>query len=233
VARSAAQAKDAGPVLLSIGQVLAKLTPDYPDLTPSKLRFLEEQGLVSPSRTPSGYRKFSAEDLERLRLVLTMQRDHYLPLKVIRDYLADLDAGLTPLLPGGHPAPARPNMLSTSRKYTREDLLREAGASPQLLTDAVSASLIQAAEVFGEDALQVLKALVDLKQRGIEPRHLRTVRAAVERELGLIESAVAPIARRRDASSRAKTADTAQDIARQLDVVRANLLRAGLDRLLP
>ena len=233
MARSTAQAKNAGPVLLSIGQVLAKLTPDYPDLTPSKLRFLEEQGLVSPSRTPCGYRKFSAEDLERLKLVLAMQRDHYLPLKVIRDYLADLDAGLTPLLPGGQPAPARPNMLSTSRKYTREDLLREAGASTQLLTDAVSASLIQAADVFGDDALQVLKALVDLKQRGIEPRHLRTIRAAVERELGLIESAVAPIARRRDASSRAKTADTAQDIARQLDVVRANLLRAGLDRLLP
>ncbi|WP_022880617.1 transcriptional regulator FtsR [Gryllotalpicola ginsengisoli] len=233
MARSTAQAKDAGPVLLSIGQVLAKLTPDFPDLTPSKLRFLEEQGLVSPSRTPSGYRKFSPKDLERVQLVLTMQRDHYLPLKVIRDHLADLDAGLSPMLPGGKVAPARPSMLATSRKYTRDDLLREAGASTQLLTDAVSASLIQASDVYGEDALQVLRALVDLQQRGIEPRHLRTVRAAVERELGLIESAIAPIARRRDASSRAKAADTAQDISRQLDIVRANMLRAGLDRLLP
>ncbi|HEY0249149.1 MAG TPA: MerR family transcriptional regulator [Gryllotalpicola sp.] len=228
--RSAAQAKDAGPVLLSIGQVLAKLTPEFPELTPSKLRFLEEQGLVSPSRTPSGYRKFSPDDLERLKLVLAMQRDHYLPLKVIREHLADLDAGLSPLAPGG---PGRPNMLSTGRRYTREELLREAGANAQLLRDAVSASLIQAAEVFDEGALQVLTALVDLGERGIEPRHLRTVRAAVERELGLIESAIAPIARRRDTSSRAKTVDTAQDIARQLDVVRGSLLRAGLDRLLP
>jgi DNA-binding transcriptional MerR regulator len=230
VARSAAQAKDAGPVLLSIGQVLAKLTPEFPELTPSKLRFLEEQGLVSPSRTPSGYRKFSAADLERLKLVLGMQRDHYLPLKVIRDHLAELDAGIAPLMAGG---PGLPTMLSTGRKHTREELMRESGASAQLLSDAVSASLIPAAEVFDEEALRVLSELVELGRRGIEPRHLRTVRAAVERELGLIESAVAPIAHRRDASGRAKTADTAQEIARHLDVVRASLLRTGLDRVLP
>lgn len=148
MARSAAQAKSAGPVLLSIGQVLAKLTPEHPELTPSKLRFLEEQGLVSPARTPSGYRKFSAEDVERLKLVLSMQRDHYLPLKVIRDYLADLDAGLSPMPPGGSGGvagagrPARPNMLSTARRFTRDELLRESGASAQLLADAVSASLM-------------------------------------------------------------------------------------------
>jgi len=231
VVRRAAQAKDAGPVLLSIGQVLAKLTPEFPELTPSKLRFLEEQGLVSPSRTPSGYRKFSATDLERLKLVLGMQRDHYMPLKVIREYLADLDAGLSPILPGA--GPALPNMLSTRRKYTRDELLRESGALPQLLSEAVSASLLPAAELFDEDALRMLSALVELGRRGIEPRHLRTVRAAIERELGLIESAVAPLAHRRDASGRAKTADTAQEIARQLDVIRGSLLRAGLDRLLP
>ncbi|GAA4194290.1 MerR family transcriptional regulator [Gryllotalpicola kribbensis] len=236
MARSAAQAKDAGPVLLSIGQVLAKLTPEHPELTPSKLRFLEEQGLVSPARTPSGYRKFSPEDVERLKLVLSMQRDHYLPLKVIRDHLADLDAGLSPMLPGGVAAggrPARPHMLSTGRRFTRDELLRESGATSQLLSDAVSASLIQASEVFGEDALQVLTALVELAKRGIEPRHVRAVRAGVERELGLIESAIAPLAHRRDASGRAKTADTAQEIARQLDAVRRTLLQAGLDRLTP
>jgi len=230
VARSAAQATEAGPVLLSIGQVLAKLTPEFPELTPSKLRFLEEQGLVAPSRTPSGYRKFSASDLERLKLVLGMQRDHYLPLKVIRDHLADIDAGATPLIAGG---PALPNMLSTGRRHTRDELLRESGASAQLLSDAVSASLLPATDVFDEEALRVLTALAELGRRGIEPRHLRAVRAAVERELGLIESAVAPIAHRRDASGRAKTADTAQEIARQLDVVRSSLLRTGLDRVLP
>ena len=230
MARSAAQAKDAGPVLLSIGQVLAKLTPEFPELTPSKLRFLEEQGLVAPSRTPSGYRKFSPDDLERLRFVLGMQRDHYLPLKVIREHLAERDAGLSPLLAGG---PALPSMLSTGRKHTREDLLRESGATPQLLNEAVSAALIPASEVFDEEALRVLTALAELGRRGIEPRHLRTVRAAVERELGLIESAVSPLVHRRDASGRAKTVDTAQELARHLDVVRTSLFRTGLDRLLP
>ena len=78
--------------LLSIGQVLAKLNPEFPDLTPSKLRFLEERQLVAPARTESGYRKFSVTDMDRLRFVLTMQRDHYLPLKVIRGYLAEMDA---------------------------------------------------------------------------------------------------------------------------------------------
>ena len=79
--------------LLSIGQVLARLSPEFPSLTSSKLRFLEVQGIVTPLRTESGYRKFSQDDLERLRLALTLQRDHYLPLSVIRDYLEDVDAG--------------------------------------------------------------------------------------------------------------------------------------------
>src|SRR6478736_10143361 len=76
--------------LLSIGQVLARLSPEFPSLTSSKLRFLEVQGIVTPLRTESGYRKFSQNDLERLRLALTLQRDHYLPLGVIREYLEDI-----------------------------------------------------------------------------------------------------------------------------------------------
>src|SRR5690606_3675179 len=139
-----------GGSLLSIGQVLAKLNPEFPDLTPSKLRFLEERQLVSPARTDSGYRKFSPADLERLRFVLTMQRDHYLPLKVIRGYLDEMDAGRTPELPKG---PPRPSMLSSERRFTREELIREAGAHAMLLGDAVSASLILASDVYGEDSL--------------------------------------------------------------------------------
>ncbi|WP_298227448.1 MerR family transcriptional regulator [Gryllotalpicola sp.] len=229
MARVTGQARPAQS-LLSIGQVLAKLTPEFADLSPSKLRFLEEQGLVSPSRTPSGYRKYAPGDLERLRLILTMQRDRYLPLKVIGDYLADLDRGLSPLLPG-QAGPSVPGILATGRRFTREDLVREAGATPQLLSDAVTALLIPAADVFGEDALHVLASLVDLQSRGIEPRHLRALRAAVEREAGLIESAVAPLVRRRDAASRAKAAEAAHDIARSLDVVRSQLLRAAVERL--
>ncbi len=230
-ARSAAtsprSAASAG--LLSIGQVLAKLSPEFPDLSPSKLRFLEERQLVTPARTESGYRKFSAADVDRLRFVLTMQREHYLPLKVIKSYLDDIEAGRTPSLPAGGAVPA--SILTTERRFTRAELVRDAGATPALLADAVSASLIAAGETFGEDALHVLRALVELQRSGIEPRHLRGFRAAAERELGLIESALVPVSRRNDPSSRAKAAELAREIAGQLEIVRSNLIRSALGRL--
>jgi DNA-binding transcriptional MerR regulator len=216
--------------LLSIGQVLARLSPEFPDLSPSKLRFLEERQLITPSRTESGYRKFSPKDLERLRFVLSMQRDYYLPLKVIRGYLDDLDAGREPVLPGGATVTA-PSMLPSDRRLTREELIREAGATPMLLNDAVSASLIVAADHFGEDALTVLRALVELQRTGIEPRHLRGFRAAAERELGLIESALIPVSRRKDTASKAKAAELAREIAGQLEVVRSSMIRTALTRL--
>ncbi|WP_308468636.1 transcriptional regulator FtsR [Rathayibacter soli] len=233
MSRQSAEARAAGPAaLLSIGQVLARLTPEFPDLTPSKLRFLEERGLVTPARTPSGYRKFCADDLERLSVILTMQRDRYLPLKVIKTYLADIDAGLSPIMPGSG-KPRVPSMLSTGRRFKRADLVREAGASPMLLQDAISAALIVPAEIYGEDALGVLRAMVELQRCGIEPRHLRGFRASAERELGLIESALMPVARRKDASSRAQAAELAREIAEQLEVVRSSLIRSALGRLLP
>jgi DNA-binding transcriptional MerR regulator len=231
VARSNAQATEPGTtVLLSIGQVLARLTAEFPELTPSKLRFLEERQLICPGRTESGYRKFSATDLDRLRFVLTMQRDHYLPLKVIRGYLDELDAGRQPELPGGGALPA-PSMLSSERRLQREELIRESGATPQLLNDAISSSLIVAAEFYGENALAVLRSLVELQRSGIEPRHLRGFRSAAERELGLIESALIPVARRKDASSRAKASELAREIAGQLEIVRSSLIRTALARL--
>ncbi|MCC6873044.1 MAG: MerR family transcriptional regulator [Sandaracinaceae bacterium] len=230
MARAAAQASSpGGSHLLSIGQVLAKLNPEFPDLTPSKLRFLEERQLISPARTDSGYRKFSPADLERLRFVLTLQRDHYIPLKVIRGYLADLDAGRTPELPGG--TATAPSILASERRLTRDELIREAGANAMLLSDAISASLVVAGDVYGEDALAVLRALVELRRSGIEPRHLRGFRGAAERELGLIENALMPVSRRKDAASRARAAEMAREIAGQLEIVRSSLIRSALSRL--
>jgi len=231
VTRAALRAESGTPApLLSIGQVLAKLSPEFPDLSPSKLRFLEESRLITPARTESGYRKFSPSDLERLRTVLTMQRDHYLPLKVIKQYLDDLDAGRNPTAPGSAGS-AVPSMLSTERRLGRTELVKEAGATPLLLDDAIAASLILPGETFGEDVLAVLRSLVELQRSGIEPRHLRGFRAAAERELGLIESALMPVARRKDASSRARAAEMAKEIAGQLEVVRSSLIRSALSRL--
>jgi DNA-binding transcriptional MerR regulator len=229
VPRTSAQRQVAGaPALLSIGQVLAKLSPEFPDLTPSKLRFLEERQLITPARTESGYRKFSAPDMDRLRFVLTMQRDHYLPLKVIKGYLDEMDAGRTPELPG---AVAAPSILATERRFSRDELVKESGATAMLLGDAISASLIVPADVFGEDALTMLKSLVELQRSGIEPRHLRGFRAAAERELGLIENALMPVSRRKDAASRARAMEMAREIADQLEIVRSSLIRTALGRL--
>lgn len=216
--------------MLSIGQVLARLISEFPDLSPSKLRFLEERQLICPARTESGYRKFSQPDMDRLRFVLTMQRDHYLPLKVIRGYLDELDAGRQPELPGTATGPI-PTILPTERRFQRDELIREARATPQLLNDAVSSSLIVPAELYGEPVLAVLKSLVELQRSGIEPRHLRGFRAAAERELGLIESALIPVARRKDASSRAQASELAREIAGQLEIVRSSLIRSALLRL--
>lgn len=215
------------PDLLTIGQVLARLKPEFPDLSNSKLRFLEERQLVTPVRTASGYRKFSPADVERLRFILGLQRDHYLPLKVIRQHLADLDAGRPSTLPTGAPA----SMLAGGRRLSRDELLAETGATPALLDDAIGSSLVPAGEHFGDDAQKMLQALVELKKSGIEPRHLRALRAAAERELGLIENAVAPAVRRRDAAGRARAAELAREIAEQLETVRASLIRTALARL--
>ncbi|SDZ11149.1 transcriptional regulator FtsR [Herbiconiux ginsengi] len=229
---SSASTASGSSQLLGIGQVLSKLTADFPDLTPSKLRFLEERGLVHPARTQSGYRKFSQNDLSRLRLILTMQRDCYLPLAVIKDYLADVDAGLNPPMPGSA-LPGGASILQTGRRLSRDDLTREAGATPMLVQDAFSASVLTPADSYGEDSLVVLKALVELQRSGIEPRHLRGFRQATERELGLIESALMPVARRRDPSSRAKVAELAMEIAGQLEIVRSSLIRSALGRIAP
>lgn len=158
-----------------------------------------------------------------------MQRDHFLRLKVIRGYLDDIEAGRTPALLATGAVPT--TILVTERRYTRAELAREAGASPALLSDSISASLLAAADTYGDDALQVLRALVELQRTGIEPRHLRGFRAAAERELGLIESALIPVSRRNDPSSRAKAAELAREIAGQLEIVRSSLIRSALGRL--
>jgi DNA-binding transcriptional MerR regulator len=222
------QAARKAPALLSIGQVLAKLGPEFPDLSPSKLRFLEDQGLISPQRTASGYRKFDAADLERLRYILTLQRDHYLPLKVILSHLDDIDAGRSPQIPGANVRVEAPSILGAERRLTRAELQSEAGATKQLLADALSAQLLPGAEPYGEPAVQALRALVELQRFGIEPRHLRGMRQSAQREAGLIESALTPIRGRRETGSQAKAAETARDLAGQIQTVRDLLTRDAL-----
>lgn len=223
-----AQAARKPASLLSIGQVLARLGPEFPDLSPSKLRFLEDQGLITPQRTPSGYRKFDGADLERLRYILTLQRDHYLPLKVILGHLDDIDHGRSSQIPGANVRVEAPSILATERRLSRAELQAETGASKQLVAEAISAQLLAGTEPFGDRAVQALKALVELERFGIEPRHLRGMRQSAQREAALIESALKPMRGRRETSSQAQAAEAARDLAGHIQAVRELLTRDAL-----
>ncbi|MEY3855638.1 MAG: hypothetical protein RJA45_108, partial [Actinomycetota bacterium] len=143
--------------LFTIGRVLDILELDFPELSPSKLRFLEDQGLVTPQRTDSGYRKFTEDDIDRLRIILELQRDQYLPLKVIRQYLDDLDAGKTPKLPNS----AEPKSLRVKqgKKFTELELIAETAITPALIADAREVGLISA-EPFSAADVAVARAVV-------------------------------------------------------------------------
>lgn len=212
------------PVIFNIGEVLAQLTEDFPSVTASKIRFYEEKGLVTPQRTAAGYRQFTESDVERLRFVLALQRDHYLPLKVIRDYLDSIDRGEGPenLPPGVSasiaPRPVNPElaaeMAGRARRLSVEQLRVESGASNELLESLLSFGLIAAeAGHFDDHALRVVKACAALAAHGLEPRHLRPFQAAAEREFGLVERVVSPLASRRDGASQARAAESAREIS--------------------
>jgi DNA-binding transcriptional MerR regulator len=221
----AAADKAIARTLLSIGQVQAKLLPEFPDLAQSKLRFLEDEGLVTPARTEAGYRKYTPEDVQRVRLILTMQRDRYLPLKVIAAHLDSIERGETSALPNADSL-ADGSPVATSVRRTREELVRDAGATMNLLQDAVSAGFLPAAESYPEDALATLTALAELQKAGIEPRHMRTLRAAAEREFALIERSLVGLLAKPSVAGKSRANERARELAEQVDVVRAAMLRS-------
>ena len=215
-----------GAGLLSIGQVLDRLQGEFADLTPSKLRFLEEQGLISPERTKSGYRKFSQAHVERLRLILTLQRDHYLPLRVISDVLDEMDLGKDPVIPGAS-SRAVSSILTPRRVLSREELQRVTGASARFVGEAIGAGLLPAAEVFPHESVAELTALMKLQAQGITPRHLRATRTAAERDAELIAQSTAARGVR---SGSQIGVEESLEIAALLETVRGGVLRRRLAR---
>ncbi|MDY6055585.1 MerR family transcriptional regulator [Micrococcus sp.] len=221
-----------------IGEFVDELAAAFPGLTASKVRFLEDRGLLHPERTAAGYRRYSEADLDRARLILTLQRDQFLPLRVIREQLEALDRGELPEDVGaaGSAAPSeaarlREGMLAADRRWTRAELAREAGAGESLVGELEQYALIapEADGAFPAAALPVVKAAAGLAAHGIEPRHLRPFRSAADRELALVEQAVAPLASRRDADTRRRAAEAARLIADECLRLHAALVRAGLD----
>lgn len=224
---------------LTIGEVLAELEDEFPRVAASKLRFLEERGLVHPTRTPAGYRKFTADDVERLRFVLTVQRDQFLPLKVIREHLDALDRGERPEpLPGGHTLAAggsgSPGAAPTARRLTAEELCAAHRLTPSALAELERFALLPAPDAEGrypENAGDVVAAVATLAEHGLEPRHLRPVRAAADRELGIVEQAVAPLATRRDEDSRTRAAETGRRLGDAVLSLHSALLADGIAAL--
>ncbi|AIX99685.1 putative transcriptional regulator, MerR family [Arthrobacter sp. PAMC 25486] len=223
--------------VLNIGEVLALLCADFPSVTASKIRFYEEKGLITPQRTPAGYRQFREPDVERLRFVLALQRDHYLPLKVIGEYLAAIDQGRTPanLPPGVSIAPRMVSdelaneLKSRARRLTPEQLRTESGADEQLYETMLSFGLLELRDGgFDDHALKVAQACTALAAHGLEPRHLRPFQAAAEREFGLVERAVGPVSAKRDGTSVMRAAETAREIAEQCLSLHSALVHARI-----
>lgn len=215
--------------LFTIGQVLDVLSQKFPDLSPSKLRFLEEQGLVTPQRTASGYRKFTELDIERIQIILELQRDQYLPLKVIRSYLADLDEGKQPSLPGAT-VNAQHLRQARGKKLSRIELIAETAITDQLIAEAQDVSLLTE-EPFDASALEIARAIVHLQRFGIQPRHLRGIKASAEREIGIIEGVVAPVLGKNDTASRSRAAHYAAEIENQFSAIRTELIRSVISKI--
>ena len=229
----------------SIGQALADLSAEFPeeDIKESKLRFLESEGLVEPERTPSGYRKYSVEDMERLRYIIRMQRDHYLPLKVIREHLDAIDRGLEPPSLNGAPRvaagilgnPSAANDLlrgdRSDVRVSRRELIKTAEITEDLLTQLEGFGLIRTrpgSKHYDADAVVIAKSAGELAAFGLEPRHLRAFKTAADREVGLVEQIVSPIRHSREDGAEGRAAQAMEDIATLSLKLHATLVRSGL-----
>ncbi|MFF8395400.1 MerR family transcriptional regulator [Streptomyces sp. NPDC016172] len=226
-------ATDSG--LMSIGTVLNVLRDEFPEVTISKIRFLESEGLIEPQRTPSGYRKFSSHDVERLGHVLRMQRDHYLPLKVIREHLEAMERGEAVQLPAvgrqrdGESA-SEPPEGPTAARIGRAELLAAVGVEEQVLKEWESYGLLTPLEdgAYDAEAVTVALLVVELGRFGIEPRHLRAMKAAADREAGLVDQVVAPLRRHRNPQTRAHAEARTKELAGLTMKLHAALVQTAL-----
>jgi DNA-binding transcriptional MerR regulator len=234
---------------MSIGAVLDLLRPDFPDVTISKIRFLEAEGLVTPRRAASGYRRFTAYDCARLRFILTAQRDHYLPLKVIRAQLDALPDGELPPIGspygvprlvsvpnGGEPeagAGAGPDAAAVAPprvRLSREDLLERSGVDDELLTALLKAGVITTGpgRLFDEHAVVILQCARALAEYGVEARHLRAFRSAADRQSDLIAQIAGPLVKAGKAGARDRADDLAREVAALAITLHTSLIKSAV-----
>lgn len=232
----------------TVGDVLSQLKPVFTDLTISKIRFLEAEGLVRPSRSPSGYRKFSDADVARLRYVLTQQKEHYLPLKVIKDQLDAIDRGL---IPGNGTGPRVPHATiaaiednaptaehfvpaPAALRLSRQELLNSAGLREDQLDQLEEFGLIapKSGGHYDDYALAVGQIVGELARFGLEGRHLRAFRTAADREVGLFGQIVGPMSKQRSTEAKARAEETVREMAALSVRLHAALVQIGLRNLI-
>ena len=228
---------------MSIGAVLDLLRPDFPDVTISKIRFLEAEGLVTPQRAASGYRRFTAYDCARLRFILTAQRDQYLPLKVIKAQLDAHPDGELPLagspygvprlvtVGDGAPTEADAVVATSSRvRLSREDLLERSGVDDDLLTALLKAGVITTGPggFFDEHAPAILQCARALADYGVEPRHLRAFRSAADRQSDLIAQIAGPLIKAGKTGSRDRADDLAREVAALAITLHTSLIKSAV-----
>lgn len=222
----------------SIGEVLVSVKTEFPDITISKIRFLESEGLIEPERTPSGYRKFYDKDIDRLRSILRMQRDEYLPLKVIKERLLQQEAGdgETGFAPAAEAVAERDEELAeppTGLQMSIEEMSAATGVERERIRELESFGLVcshgpESARYYDGDDYIVLSITKDFFRFGVEPRHLTMYKHFAEREASFFESIVLPQLRQRNPEARRAAADSLTSLARSSRKLKQALLRTNL-----
>ncbi|RNE49719.1 MerR family transcriptional regulator [Corynebacterium alimapuense] len=219
---------------MSIGKVLEQLRAEFPDVTVSKIRFLESEGLISPQRTASGYRRFAKEDVQRLRYILVTQRDNYLPLKVIREQLEAMDSGsVAAILTAGE----ADQMVSPENfrapadtRLTDTDVAVQSGADASMVAELISAGLItpDAAGFFTADDVRIVTTAEALRGFGFDARHLRSLRNTARRQADLIGQVVGPLAKSSAPSSKQRAEEIGQQMSALTVSLHASLVKNAL-----
>src|SRR5207244_1107606 len=214
--------------LLTIGTVCRRLKPEFADISISKIRYLEDQGLLTPKRTQGGYRLFGEDDVERLETILRLQRDEFLPLRVIREELA---SG-----PGKERRRRRAALAEVEEGFELEELCERAGVGPSRARELEEFGLLEphvdgGQRVYSETDLDVTIACETLARYGIAPRHLRAFRTAADRESGLLEAVVAPALRARSPERRRAGIEDLQAMAESANELSQLLFARNVRRL--
>jgi DNA-binding transcriptional MerR regulator len=225
------------PSLLSIGDAVALLQDEFPDATISKIRFLETEGLIHPPRTKSGYREFGPAELERIRYILRQQRDHFLPLRVIKGRLSAWERGqaTVPAPPPGPPAATY--FGSAGHRLTAAEAAESAGAPIGLIAELVEHGVLDPEQGtpearFDEDDVLVIRAAYRMVGHGLEARHLRAIRLGANREVDLFRQLTAPLLRHATPVGRRQAGEVLADVAQAAREMQEAMVRSDLRQVL-